>query len=49
MREVDAVAQGSVQQQLAVARQKAIAIERNLVTFCHRLIPEDLRFPVCGW
>jgi hypothetical protein len=49
MREVDAVAQGSVQQQLAVARLKAIAIECNLVTFCHCLIPEDFKFPVCGW
>jgi hypothetical protein len=42
MREIDAVAQGSVQQQLAVACEKAIAVERNLVTFCHCLIPEDL-------
>jgi hypothetical protein len=45
MREVDAVAQGSVQQQLAVARRKTIAIERNVVTFCHCLIPEDLKLP----
>jgi hypothetical protein len=49
MRQVDAVAQGSVQQQLAVARQKAIAIDSNLVTSCHSLIPEGFKFPVYGW
>jgi hypothetical protein len=49
MRQVDAVAQGSVQQQLAVARQKAIAIDSNLVTSCHCLIPEGFKFPVYGW
>ena len=47
--QVDAVAQSSVQQQLAAARQKAIAIDRNLVTSCHCLIPEGFKFPIYGW
>ena len=47
--QVDAVAQSSVQQQLAAARQKAIAIDSNLVTSCHCLIPEGFKFPVYGW
>jgi hypothetical protein len=45
MGQVDAVAQSSVQQQLAAARQKATAIDSNLVTSCHRLIPEGFKFP----
>ena len=48
MGQVDAVAQSSVQQQLAAARQKAIAIDSNLMT-CHYLIPEGFKFPVDGW
>ena len=44
MGQVDAVAQSSVQQQLAAARQKAIAIDSNLMT-CHYLIPEDFGVP----
>ena len=47
--QVDAVRQGSVQQQLAAARQKAIAIDSNSVTVCHCLIPEGLKFPLYGW
>jgi hypothetical protein len=39
----DAVAQGSVQQQLAAARHKAPAIYRDLVTAWHLLIPVGLR------
>src|SRR5262245_39504187 len=35
--QVDAVGQSSVQQQLAAARQKAIAIDSNLVSSCHCL------------
>ena len=56
--QVDAVAQSSVQQQLAAARQKALAIDSNLVTSCHclirllsliRLTPEGFKFPIYGW
>ena len=49
MGQVDAVAQRSVQQQLAAARQKAIAVDSNSVTPCHCLIPEGSKFPVYGW
>ena len=49
MGQVDAVAQSSVQQQLAAARQKAIAIDSNSVTSCHCLIPEGFKFPIYGW
>jgi hypothetical protein len=49
MGQVDAVAQSSVQQQLAAARQKAIAIDRNSVTSCHCPIPEGFKFPIYGW
>ena len=49
MRQVDAVAQGSVQQQLAAARQKAIAIDSNLVTSLPLSDPEGFKFPVYGW
>src|SRR6185312_6279522 len=43
--QVDAVAQRSVQQHLTGARQKAIAIDSNLVASCHCLIPEGFKFP----
>jgi hypothetical protein len=43
--QVDAVAQSSVQQQLAAVRQKAMAIDSNLVTSRHCLIPEGFKFP----
>jgi hypothetical protein len=46
---VDAVAQSSVQQQLAAARLKAFAIDSNLVASCHCLIPEGFKFPIYGW
>jgi hypothetical protein len=46
MRQVDAVAQRSVEQQLAVARQKAVTIDRNAVSSCHCLIPEGLNSPL---
>ena len=49
MGQVDAVAQSCVQQQLAAARQKAIAVDGNSVTSCHGPIPEGHKFPVCGW
>jgi hypothetical protein len=49
MRQVDAVAQGGVQQQLAAARQKAISVDSNSVTSCHCLIPEDFKFFIYGW
>ena len=49
MGQVDAVAQSCVQQHLAAARQKAIAVDRYPVTSCHGLIPEGPKFPVCGW
>ena len=48
MGQVDAVAQRSVQQQLAAARQKALPIDRNLVTSCHGLIPEGFKLPMYG-
>ncbi len=35
--QLDAVAQGSIQQQLAAGRQKALAIDGYLVMFCHCL------------
>ena len=41
--QVDAVAQSSVQQQLAAACQKATAIDSNLVASCHCLIPEAFK------
>ena len=47
--QVDAVAQSSVQQQLAAARRKAMAIDSDLVTSCHCLIPEGFKFPIYGW
>jgi hypothetical protein len=47
--QVDAVTQSSVQQQRAAACRKAIAVDRNLVTSCHRLIPEGFKFPIYGW
>jgi hypothetical protein len=47
--QVDAIAQGGIQQQLAALRQKARAIDRNLVTSCHDLIPEGPKFPIYGW
>jgi hypothetical protein len=43
----DAVAQSGVQQQLAAARRKASAIDSNLVTSCHCLIPEGS--PIYSW
>ena len=43
--QVDAVAQSSVQQHLAAARQKAMAIDSDLVTSCHCLIPEGFNSP----
>src|SRR5262245_31756909 len=46
--QVDAVVQSSVQQQLAAARLKGIAIDSNFVTSCHcpiRLIPEAFKAP----
>jgi hypothetical protein len=52
MGQVDAVAQSSVQQQLAATRQKAIPIDRNLVASCHCLIPEGFKLPTYsrrGW
>jgi hypothetical protein len=48
MGQVDAAAQSSVQQQLPVARQKAGAINRNVVTG-HASIPEGFKFPIYGW
>jgi hypothetical protein len=45
---VDAIAQSSVQQQLATARLKAFAIDSNLVASCHYLIPEGFKFPIYG-
>src|SRR5262245_5924024 len=36
--QVDAVVQRRIQQHLAAARQKAIAIDRNVMTSCHSLI-----------
>jgi hypothetical protein len=47
--EIDAVAEGRVQQQLAVTRQNAIAIDRNLVTSRHHPIPESFEFPISRW
>jgi hypothetical protein len=41
--QVDAVAQSGVEEQLAAARLKALAIDSNLVTSCHCLIPEDFK------
>jgi hypothetical protein len=49
MGQVDAVAKGGVEQQLAAAREKAFAIDRDLVTSCHCLIPEIFEFSICGW
>src|SRR5262249_40509873 len=46
--QVDAVVQSGVQQHLAVVRQKAIAIDSDLVTSCHcliHLIPEAFKSP----
>jgi hypothetical protein len=46
--QLDAIVQSSVQQHLAVVRQKALAIDSNFVTSCHcliRLIPEGFKFP----
>jgi hypothetical protein len=42
-REIDAVAQGSVEQQLTALSQKAFSIYRNLVASCHFSIPEDYK------
>jgi hypothetical protein len=44
MGQVDAMAQSSVQQQLAAPRQEAVAIDSNSVTSCHRLTQEGSRF-----
>jgi hypothetical protein len=46
--QVDAGAQGSVQQQLAAARWKGIAIDGDLVASCHSPIPEGFKSPSCG-
>jgi hypothetical protein len=45
---VDAIAQRSIQKQLAAARQKATAIDRYLVISRHCPIPEGLKFPING-
>src|SRR5262245_51932263 len=39
IRQIDAVAQSGIQQQLSVTHRKAIAIDRNLVTSPHCPIP----------
>jgi hypothetical protein len=40
IRQVDAVVQRRIQQHLAATRQKAMTIDRNMMTSCHSLIPE---------
>jgi hypothetical protein len=46
--QVDAVAQGGVQQQLAAAGLKAGAIDGYFAASCHYLIPEGFEFPIYG-
>jgi hypothetical protein len=52
IRQVDAIVESSVQQQLAAVRHKALAVDGDFVTSCHYLIrpiTESFRFPICGW
>jgi hypothetical protein len=42
-REIDAVAQGGVEQQLTALSQKALSIYRNSVASCHFAIPEGYK------
>jgi hypothetical protein len=44
--QVDAVAQGSIEQQRAAARQEAIAIDGNLVSSCHCLTRKASKLPI---
>ena len=43
VRKVDTIAQSSVEQQLAAAREEAFAVDGNLVTSCHLPFPANPR------